>query len=88
LSSTVASIVSYGAMALHLVARPFIELPWATPPPVFAYIATGGDLKAVLLVVINFLIGIAMYYPFFKAFEKAEMKKEAEAAGENAVESV
>lgn len=84
LSATVSAIVTYGSMAIHLVARPFIELPWATPPPVFAYLATGGDWKAVVVVVVNFLIGVVIYYPFFKTFEKNELEKEKELASEEA----
>ena len=78
LSATIAGIVTYGAMALHLCARLFIDLPWATPPPLYAYLGTGGDWKAVLLVVINFLIGVIIYYPFFKAFEKSDLEKESQ----------
>lgn len=76
LSATVAGFVVYGAMALHVTSRVFIELPWATPPPVFAYLATGGDWKAVGLVGVSFLIGLVIYYPFFKVFEKSELAKE------------
>ncbi|WP_422446770.1 PTS sugar transporter subunit IIC [Thermoanaerobacterium sp. DL9XJH110] len=78
LSATVAAFVTYGAIALHLASRVFVELPWATPPPIYAYLGTGGDWRAVLLVVINFLIGVVIYYPFFKAFEKSEIEKEQE----------
>lgn len=76
LSATIASIVTYGAMLLHLCSRLFIDLPWATPPPIYAYLGTGGDWRAVVLVAINFFIGVVIYYPFFKAFEKSELEKE------------
>lgn len=78
LSSTISAFVTYGAMALHLSSRLFVDLPWATPPPIIAFLGTGGDWRAVLLVVINFLIGVVIYYPFFKAFEKNELEKERE----------
>jgi len=54
-----------------------VELPWATPPFISGYVATGGDWKGVLMVLINFAIGIIVYYPFWKAYEKAERQKES-----------
>ncbi len=76
LSSTVAAFVTYGVMALGWVSRFYVPLPWITPPPVLAFLGTGGDWKMVLMVVINTIIGILIYAPFFKAFEKSELEKE------------
>lgn len=75
LSAAVASAVTYLSMQIGLVARVFIELPWATPPFIGGFLAT-GDWKAVILVMINFAIGVAIYYPFFKAFEKDQLQKQ------------
>jgi len=92
LSGTIAAFVTYGAFSLHLVNRVFVELPWATPPFISGYVATGGDWKGVLLVIINFAIGIIVYYPFWKAYEKAEKQKESleteETAGNDSTLSV
>lgn len=77
LSSTVAGFVTYGVMSLGLVSRFFVSLPWITPPPIQALLGTGGDWKMVLVVVVNTIIGILIYGPFFKAFEKNELAKEA-----------
>ncbi|SHS64230.1 PTS system oligo-beta-mannoside-specific EIIC component [Mycobacteroides abscessus subsp. abscessus] len=77
ISGTIAAIVTYGAFSLHLINRVFVELPWATPPFISGYVATGGDWKGVLMVFINFAIGIIVYYPFWKAYEKAERQKES-----------
>jgi cellobiose PTS system EIIC component len=76
LSGTIAAIVTYSAFSLHLINRVFVELPWATPPFISGYVATGGDWKGILIVLINFAIGIVVYYPFWKAYEKAESQKE------------
>ncbi|HEY8384849.1 MAG TPA: PTS transporter subunit EIIC [Porticoccaceae bacterium] len=75
LSSTIAAIVSYGAMSLGLVAKTFATVPWSTPPIISSYIATGGDWRAVLLVLVNVLIGLVIYYPFFKVYEKKEIER-------------
>lgn len=68
--------ISYIAMALNLVGRPYILAPWTLPAPIGAYLATGGDLRAVLLVLINIAIMMVIYYPFFKAYEKKMLEEE------------
>ena len=74
----ITGIISYGAMALNLVARPSVIPPWTLPAPIGAYLATGGDLKAVLLVLINICITTIIYYPFFKSYEKKLIEEENE----------
>ncbi len=77
LSATVAAIFTYGVMALGLVSRFYVALPWITPPPILGFLGTGGDWKMVIVVIINTIIGILIYAPFFKAYEKSELEKEA-----------
>lgn len=78
LSGTLAAFFTYGVMALGLVSRFYVSLPWITPPPVLALLGTGGDWKMVVVVIINTLIGILVYAPFFKAYEKSELAKESD----------
>lgn len=87
LSGTIAAIVTYSAFSLHLINRVFVELPWATPPFISGYVATGGDWKGVLMVVINFAIGVVVYYPFWKAYEKSEKQKESNQENEQTADS-
>ncbi|GAA0079183.1 PTS sugar transporter subunit IIC [Clostridium sp. CTA-5] len=62
--------ISYFAMALNLVAKPVVMAPWTLPAPIGAYLATGGDWRAIVLVLINIAIVTVIYFPFFKAYEK------------------
>jgi PTS system cellobiose-specific IIC component len=78
LSATVAAFFTYGVMALGLVSRFYVALPWITPPPILGFLGTGGDWKMVVVVIINTIIGILIYAPFFKAYEKSELAKEAD----------
>lgn len=48
------------------------------PNAVSAFVMSGGDFGNVILVCINFLIAAMIWYPFFKAADKAECKKEQE----------
>lgn len=82
LSATLAAIVSYAATAIGLVSRTFASVPWSTPPPILAYVSTGGDWRAVILVLLNVLIGVVVYYPFFRVYEKKEMEKLNQEAGD------
>lgn len=76
--------ISYIAMALNLVARPSILAPWTLPAPIGAYLATGGDFRAVILVLLNIAIMMAIYYPFFKAYEKKLLDEEKQNQGDAA----
>lgn len=73
-------VITYGAMALNIVGRPYVQPPWTLPAPIGAYLATGGDWRAVILVILNILVMMAVYYPFFKAYEKKMMAEEASEA--------
>lgn len=48
------------------------------PNAVSAFFMSGGDFRNVILVCINFAIAALIWYPFFKAADKAELKKEKE----------
>ena len=77
LIGTIAAIVGYAAFQFGLIARFYATLPWATPPFILGPLGT-GDWKTIILVIVVFLIGLVIYFPFFRAFENAELKKEAE----------
>lgn len=40
--------------------------------------STNWSFSAAVLVIVNFLITMAIYYPFFKVYEKQQLDKEAE----------
>ena len=48
------------------------------PNAVSAFFMSGGDFRNVILVCINFVIAALIWYPFFKASDNAEYKKEQE----------
>lgn len=78
LGPLVCGCLTYFAMAFNLVARPVILAPWTLPAPIGAYLATGGDWKAIVLVLVNIAVTTVIYFPFFKAYEQ-KLMKEAEA---------
>jgi PTS system cellobiose-specific IIC component len=72
----ITGIVSYVALYFNMVNRPSITPPWTLPAPIGAYLATNGDWRSIILVIINILIMVAIYYPFFKAYEKQLLREE------------
>ncbi|MEG0469174.1 MAG: PTS transporter subunit EIIC, partial [Longicatena sp.] len=78
LATVVNCIINYGATLLGLIDKFGMVLPWFTPPIIGAPIATGGDFRTIILIIIEFLIGLAIYYPFFKAYEKSKLQEQNE----------
>ena len=54
------------------------RLPFAIPAPFAAWMSTNWSVAAGVLVVFNFFITLAIYYPFFKVFEKQQLAQEKE----------
>jgi len=81
LSHTVTSALTYFLTSINFLGRIHINLPWATPAPILGYLSTGGSIGGFLVVIINFAVGMVIIYPFWKAYEKSELKRlEEEAA--------
>jgi PTS system cellobiose-specific IIC component len=76
LSTTLATIVSFLGTQFGLFARFYVGLPWFTPPPILAVADSGGHWENLIMILINFGIGVLLYWPFFKAYEKKELEKE------------
>ncbi|BCS30979.1 permease IIC component [Luteitalea sp. TBR-22] len=71
ISALVLTTGSYLLMAWGLVQRPFINVPWTTPPIIGHYLVTGGDWRAAVWGVVSLLIAVGIYYPFAKAAERS-----------------
>ncbi|MFR3685854.1 MAG: PTS sugar transporter subunit IIC [Enterococcus sp.] len=52
------------------------------PNPISAFVMSGGDYRNALLVIVNLIIAALVWYPFFKAADKFEVKKEEKRAAE------
>ncbi|MGM0219903.1 PTS sugar transporter subunit IIC [Enterococcus sp. AZ126] len=69
-------IGTYILTVTNIIGRIAFNPPWTTPPLVNAYLATGGNIPAVIWGVVSLLLSVAIYYPFFKICEKQELAKE------------
>ncbi|PFN08775.1 MULTISPECIES: PTS sugar transporter subunit IIC [Bacillus cereus group] len=78
----VTATIAYTATAMGLVTATYIMPPWTLPAPIGAYLATGGDWRAVVLVFINIAISFLIYLPFFKMYDKNMIEIEKSGDGE------
>lgn len=85
-SHTLTGALTYWLTSIGFVGKMYMNLPWATPSPILGYIAGGGSIGGFVIVFINFAIGLVIFYPFWKAYEKAEIEKlEAEKLAEKEI---
>ncbi|WP_188456628.1 PTS cellobiose transporter subunit IIC [Virgibacillus oceani] len=75
LAPLVVGTVTYFAMSIGFVGKPYIIVPWTTPPP-FSGILTTGDWRGGVLMIINILLAMAIYYPFFRLYDKQLVQEE------------
>lgn len=66
----VLATIAYTATSIGLVTPTYIKAPWTLPAPIGAYLATGGDWRAVVLVIVNVIISTLIYTPFFRIYDK------------------
>jgi len=66
---------TYLAMATNLVSKPAYYIPSSVPSVVSVFLAT-LDWRAVVLVIVNIALAMAIYYPFVRIYERAEVARE------------
>ncbi|GEK06932.1 PTS sugar transporter subunit IIC [Schleiferilactobacillus harbinensis] len=74
LSSFIVAIVAVIMVPLHWLPIPVLTIPWITPAPIKAFLSTNGSWAAVAFVVVGWLFSMAVFYPFVKAMDNAELK--------------
>lgn len=64
-------LISYGAMYTGMVPMVENEISWTTPALFSGYLST-GSIRGVVLQLVCIVVGVCIYYPFFKIHEKVE----------------
>lgn len=72
----ITATISYLATSVGLVSPTFIRAPWTLPAPIGAYLATGGDWRSIILVIVNTFISAVVYLPFLKVYDKKMLSME------------
>lgn len=76
LNALMLTTTTYLLMDWGIIAKPFINVPWTTPPIIGHYLVSGGDWRAAVWGLISILLAMAVYYPFAKVAEKQRLKAE------------
>jgi PTS system cellobiose-specific IIC component len=79
LTALTLTAATYLLMDWGWIARPFVNVPWTTPPILGHYLITGGDWRAAAWGVASIGMAMLVYYPFAKIAERERLA--AEAAG-------
>ncbi|KRO27198.1 cellobiose PTS, EIIC [Lactiplantibacillus fabifermentans DSM 21115] len=72
----VTGTLSYIMTVTGVVPMMMLRLPFTMPGPLGAFLSTNWSVPALILSCVNFIIDLAIYYPFFKVFEKQQLEKE------------
>lgn len=78
LNALILTTTTYLLMDWGVIQKPFVNVPWTTPPIIGHYLVSGGDWKAAVWGVISIVLAMAVYYPFAKVAERQRLKAEAE----------
>ena len=70
LTSVVNVSASYALMASGVIGKTYAMLSYNMPSIFGAYFST-GDFKAAILIIVLIVVDMLIYYPFFKAHERA-----------------
>ncbi|MGL9970411.1 PTS system, cellobiose-specific IIC component [Enterococcus sp. DIV1420a] len=63
-------LIVYIATSIGWMNRVVVLIPWTSPPFISAYLATGGDWRAVIVQLFIIVLGVFIYLPFLKISEK------------------
>jgi PTS system cellobiose-specific IIC component len=79
LAPLLAAVVAWLALHSGIVTRPYLIVPWTLPAPFGAFLSTGGDWRAVVLMLFNLALVTVFYLPFVRAYDRKLAEEEAEA---------
>ncbi|WP_036079628.1 PTS sugar transporter subunit IIC [Listeria cornellensis] len=79
----ITTTIAYFATTLGFISPTYVMAPWTLPAPIGAYLSTGGDWRAIVLVLVNIGISFVIYIPFFKMYDQKLLDEEQAQAEEN-----
>ena len=70
LNALILTTTSYLLISWDVIHKPFVNVPWTTPPIIGHYLVTGGDWRAAAWGAISVVIAMLVYFPFARAAER------------------
>ena len=83
LTPVVLVITSYTAIYLGWGPKTVAMVPWNVPPIISGYLVTGLHPSGAILQLFNFVIAMAIYFPFVVACDRSVIRTEKAAQGNN-----
>jgi PTS system cellobiose-specific IIC component len=77
LNALILTTGSYLLMYWNVIHKPFVNVPWTTPPIIGHYLVSGGDWKAAVWGALSIVIAMLVYLPFARVAERQRLKAEA-----------
>jgi PTS system cellobiose-specific IIC component len=78
LNALILTAATFLLMNWNVIQKPFVNVPWTTPPVIGHYLVTGGDWRAAVWGVVSILIAMGVYYPFAKVAERERLKAQTQ----------
>lgn len=60
----------------HIVGRFYITMPFTVPAPLQAFLATGGNVPALILILVLMVVDMVIFTPFMKIFDRQQIEEE------------
>jgi PTS system cellobiose-specific IIC component len=79
LNALILTTGTYLLMDWHVIHKPFVSIPWTTPPIIGHYLVSGGDWRAAVWGALSIAIAMVVYFPFAKAAERQRVRTESNA---------
>ena len=80
LNALILTAGSYLLMNWGVIHKPFVNVPWTTPPVIGHYLVTGGDWRAAVWGAASIAIAMMVYFPFARAAERMRRRATEAAA--------
>lgn len=78
LNALILTTGTYLLMHWEIIQKPFVNVPWTTPPIIGHYLVSGGDWKAAVWGALSIAIAMVVYFPFARAAERQRRRTGAE----------
>jgi PTS system cellobiose-specific IIC component len=77
LNALILTTGSYLLMYWGIIHKPFVNVPWTTPPVIGHYLVSGGDWKAAVWGAASIVIAMVVYFPFARVAERLRLRQGA-----------
>ena len=74
LNALVLTTISYLLMEGDIIHKPFVNVPWTTPPVIGHYLVSGGDWRAAVWGAVSIGLAAIVYLPFARAAERQRLE--------------